>query len=307
MSSKIKKIIKYLIHPKGIIIFLASKNLIKMEDKKFLEEQFQFKMKYRLDLENPKTFNEKLQWLKLYDRKDIYTKMVDKYEAKKYVASIIGEEYIIPTLGVFDKFEDIDFSQLPDQFVIKCTHDSGGVVICKNKETFNYKQAKKKLEKKMKQNFYYKAREWPYKNVKPRIIVEKYMEDVNNEDLTDYKLMCFNGKVKCSFVCMERNSKSGLKIDFYDENWKKMNFERHYKNSNHKTKKPCNYEKMVEFSERLSKGIKFVRVDFYEIKDQLYFGKLTFYPGAGYEEFKPFEYDELLGSWINLEGEKNEI
>lgn len=148
MSSKIKKIIKYLIHPKGIIIFLASKNLIKMEDKKFLEEQFQFKMKYRLDLENPKTFNEKLQWLKLYDRKDIYTKMVDKYEAKKYVASIIGEEYIIPTLGVYDKFEDIDFSQLPDQFVIKCTHDSGGVVICKNKETFNYKQAKKKLEKK---------------------------------------------------------------------------------------------------------------------------------------------------------------
>ena len=137
MSSKIKKIIKYLIHPKGIIIFLASKNLIKMEDKKFLEEQFQFKMKYRLDLENPKTFNEKLQWLKLYDRKDIYTKMVDKYEAKKYVASIIGEEYIIPTLGVYDKFEDIDFSQLPDQFVIKCTHDSGGVVICKNNAKIN--------------------------------------------------------------------------------------------------------------------------------------------------------------------------
>lgn len=304
MSAKIKKIIKYLIHPKGIIIFLASRNLIKIEDKKFLEEQFYFKMKYKLKLENPKTFNEKLQWLKLYDRKDIYTKMVDKYEAKKYVASIIGEEYIIPTLGVYNQFEDIDFSQLPNQFVIKCTHDSGGIVICKNKETFDFKQAKKKLERKLKQNFYYNAREWPYKNVKPRIIVEKYIEDVNNKDLTDYKLMCFNGKVKCSFVCIERNSKSGLKIDFYDENWEKMNFARHYRNSNKETKKPNNYEKMVEFSEQLSKGTKFVRVDFYEIKDQLYFGELTFYPGAGYEEFTPFKYDELLGSWIDLEGEK---
>lgn len=304
MSVKIKKIIKYLIYPKGILIFLASKNWIKIEDKKFLEEQFRFKMKYRLNLEHPKTFNEKLQWLKLYDRKDIYTKMVDKYEVKKYVASIIGEEYIIPTLGVYNKFEDINFSQLPNQFVIKCTHDSGGIVICKNKETFNFKQAKKKLEKNLKQNFYYKAREWPYKNVKPRIIVEKYIEDVNNKDLKDYKLMCFNGKVKCSFVCLERNSKSGLKIDFYDENWNKMNFSRHYKNSNQETKKPNNYEKMVEFSERLSKGTKFLRVDFYEIKDQLYFGELTFYPGAGYEEFTPFEYDEILGNWIDLGGER---
>lgn len=304
MSVKIKKIIKYLIYPKGILIFLAGKNWIKIEDKKFLEEQFRFKMKYRLNLEHPKTFNEKLQWLKLYDRKDIYTKMVDKYEVKKYVASIIGEEYIIPTLGVYNKFEDINFSQLPNQFVIKCTHDSGGIVICKNKETFNFKQAKKKLEKNLKQNFYYKAREWPYKNVKPRIIVEKYIEDVNNKDLRDYKLMCFNGKVKCSFVCLERNSKSGLKIDFYDENWNKMNFSRHYKNSNQETKKPNNYEKMVEFSERLSKDTKFLRVDFYEIKDQLYFGELTFYPGAGYEEFTPFEYDEILGNWIDLGGER---
>lgn len=304
MNDKIKKTIKYITNPEGIIVFLASKNLIKIDDKKFLEKQFHFRMKYKLDLENPKTFNEKLQWLKLYDRQDRYTKMVDKCEAKKYVANIIGDEYIIPTLGVYDRFEDINFSQLPNQFVLKCTHDSGGIVICKNKNKFNCKQAKKKLEKNLKQNFYYTAREWPYKNVKPRIIVEKYMKDVDNEDLTDYKLMCFNGKVKCSFVCLERNSKSGLKVDFYDRNWKKMNFSRHYKNSKQETNKPTNYEKMVKFAEQLSNGTKFIRVDFYEIKNKLYFGELTFYPGAGYEEFTPFEYDEILGSWINLKGEK---
>lgn len=260
-------------------------------------------MGYKLDLNTPKTFNEKLQWLKLYDRKEIYTKMVDKYEAKEYVSNIIGREYIVKTLGIYDKFDDINFRELPNKFVIKCTHDSGGVIICKDKEKFNVKRAKNKINKKLRQNFYYNAREWPYKNVKPRIIIEEYLENINNEGLADYKIMCFNGKAMCSFVCIERDSTTGVKINFYDRSWNKMDVERHYKNFNKNIERPKNYDKMIEFSEKLAKNIKFLRVDFYEINGKLYFGELTFYPGAGYEEFNPFEYDKLLGSWIDLKGE----
>lgn len=299
---RMEKLFKYICNPMGFIVFLASRNLIKMDDEKFLRKQYYFKLKKKLNLDNPKTFNEKLQWLKLYDRNSEYTKMVDKYEVKKYVADMIGEEYIIPTLGIYDRFEDIDFNELPDQFVLKCTHDSGGVVICKDKSKFDYKSAKRKLTKSLKKNFFYFAREWPYKNVKPRIIIEKYMESKENKELLDYKLMCFNGKVRCSFVCIDRNDKDGLKVNFYDEDWNFMNFRRHYENSERNIEKPYNYEQMKVIAEKLSKNIRFLRVDFYEIDNKLYFGELTFYPGAGYEEFKPEEYDTILGSWINLEG-----
>jgi len=278
-----------------------------MPDKIYLKIVFKKIMKYDLNLNHPVTFNEKLQWLKLYDRKDIYTTMVDKYEAKKYVADIIGEEYIIPTLGVYDKFDAIDFEKLPNQFVIKCTHDSGGVVICKDKNSFDIKSAQKKMDKSLKKNFYFSGREWPYKNVKPRIIIEKYMEEKNYTQLNDYKLMCFNGKVKCSFVCSERdNKKEGLAVTFFDNNWNRLPFQRHYRNSDAEIKKPKNFDKMVELAELLSKNIPFVRVDFYEIKNKIYFGELTFYPGSGFEEFTPEEWDKKLGDMIDLSGVKNE-
>ena len=274
-----------------------------LNDESFLKKAFRCYMGKELNLDNPQTFNEKLQWLKLYDRKPEYTTMVDKYAVKKYVADIIGEEYIIPTLGVWNPFDEIDFDKLPNHFVLKCTHDSGGIVICKDKNKLDLKSAKKKIEKCLKRNYYWSSREWPYKDVKPRIIAEPYMEDSKAHELIDYKFMCFNGKVKCSFTCSERFSKDGLKVTFFDKDWNVMPFERHYPVSKDSPKKPINYDKMIQFSEQLSKGIPFVRVDFYEINGQLYFGELTFYPGGGFEEFTPEEWDYKLGDFLKLKND----
>lgn len=300
---KIKSVCK---DPQKLLVYLAGKNMIHLSDRKYLEMTYRLVIGKELNLDDPKSFNEKLQWLKLYNRKNVYTKMVDKYEVKKIVSELIGNEYIIPTLGVWDRFEDIDFSKLPDKFVLKCTHDSGGVVICKDKNTFDVDEAKNKINKALSRNFYYAGREWPYKNVKPRIIAEEYISSGDSKDLKDYKLMCFNGKVKCSFVCSNRNSKNGLNVDFYDINWEKMPFERHYPNSKEKVQKPNNYELMVSLAEKLAKDIPFVRVDFYEVNNKVYFGELTFFPGAGFEEFTPEEWDYTLGSWLKLPEKKIE-
>lgn len=283
-----------------VLIHLDNYGIIRLSDKKYIKLRYEVVMDKNLNLEKPQTFNEKLQWLKLNDRKDIYTIMVDKYEVKKYVENIIGKEYIIPTLGIYERFDDINFDELPNQFVLKCTHDSGGIVICKDKRNFNKEFAKEKLNKHLKKNYYYAAREWPYKNVKPRIIIEAYMKEEGKDELTDYKLMCFNGKVKCSFVCLNRNSIEGLNVDFYDINWNKMPFERHYPNSKIILEKPQNYDLMIKLAEKLSKNIPFLRVDFYEINNKIYFGELTFYPGAGLEKFRPESWDQTLGEWINI-------
>ena len=231
--------------------------------------------------------------------------MVDKYEAKKYVSNLIGDEYIIPTLGVYDNFDDIDFEKLPNEFVMKCTHDSGSVLICKDKNKMNKRNERRRFNKMLKHNFWYYGREWTYKNVKPRIIIEKYMVDEKQKgDLKDYKLMCFDGKVKCSFVCSDR--KHELKVDFFDLEWNKMPFERNHPSSKKNISKPQNYELMIELAEKLSKNIPFVRVDFYEINDKVYFGELTFYPGCGFEKFTPEKYDKIIGDLIKLPKEKLE-
>ena len=282
----------------NIIVKLASKNWIPMSDENYLKRIYKKRMHEELNLENPQTFNEKLQWLKLYNRKPEYVKMVDKYEPKKYVGSIIGEKYIIPTLGIYDKFEDINFDKLPEQFVIKCTHDSGGLVICKNKNELNLKKTKKKINKFLKRNYYYQCREWVYKNIKPRILIEKYMTDKTTTELKDYKIYCFNGKAKIIVVCSDRFT--DLKVTYYDENWNEMNVTDvgHKKDNN--IKKPVNFEEMKHLAEILSKEIPFVRVDFYEINGNVYFGEMTFFSAAGYEEFEPNEYNKIFGDWIEL-------
>ena len=282
-------------------LFLDRKNIIRINDELYLKMMYWIRLNKKLNLDNPKGFNEKLQWLKLYDRQEKYTKMVDKYEAKKYVSNIIGEEYIIPTIGIYENFDEINFDELPNKFVMKCTHDSGGIAICRDKKNFDINIAKKKINKCLKTNYYYPGREWPYKNVKPRIIIEKYMEEKNFTQLNDYKFMCFDGKVKCCFVCSERDNKNeGLAVTFFDENWEKMPFIRHYRNSSKKIDKPKKFDLMVKLAEKLSKTIPFVRVDFYEIDGKVYFGELTFYPGSGFEEFKPDEWDEKIGDWITV-------
>ena len=295
------KIYKFIKNPNKIIHYLIHKGLLNwVPDKIYLNLVYKVYLHKSLNLANPKTFNEKLQWLKINDRNSLYTKLVDKYEVRHYIAETIGEEYLIPIRGVYDSFDEINLDKLPEQFVLKCTHDSGGLVICKDKNKLDIDLARKKINKSLKRNYYYLWREWPYKDVIPRIICERYMEDESSGDLKDYKFMCFNGEVKCLFVCLNRNSPNGLNVDFYDLDWNPMPFERHYKRSGQKIKRPDNFEKMVELAKKLSKDIPFVRVDFYEIKGKIYFGELTFYPGTGLEEFTPDEYDEILGRWINL-------
>ena len=301
-----QKILKILKNPLWGLIYLNNRGLHFLNDKKYISLLYRLSTGEKLNWQNPQTFNEKLQWLKLYDRKDIYTVMVDKYEAKEYVAKIIGEEYIIPTLGVYDNFDDIDFSKLPDKFVIKTTHDSAGVVIVKEKEKMDINKTKKLINSHLKRKFYYGNREWPYKNVKPRIIIEKYMEDKEHKSMRDFKFFCFNGVPTIMYLSEGLEDHSTARMSFYDMDFNLVDCKRKdYKQLDYVPKKPLNFEKMKKFAAILSKGIPHLRVDFYEIDGQLYFGELTFFPASGMNPFTPPEWDEIWGSWIHLPCDKN--
>ena len=283
---------------KDILDFMDSRGVFNlMPDELYLKFMFRLRMHRKLNLETPQCFNDKIQWTKLYDRRPEYTTYVDKYAAKKSVADIIGGQYIIPTIGVWDRFDDIDFEKLPNQFVLKCTHDSGGFVICKDKKTFDIEQAKKKINKCLKRNYYWMGREWPYKNVPHRIISEQYMAD----DLRDYKLFCFNGVPRMTLVCSERFTKDGLKEDFYDEAWNHLEVQRPaHGNASLPIQRPKQYELMKQLAAKLSEKMPFARIDFYEIDEKVYFGEITFYPASGFEGFTPEEWDLKLGEWIEL-------
>lgn len=270
-------------------------------DKQYLQLYYFFKFKKCLNLKNPQTYNEKLQWLKLYDRNPEYTNLVDKYEVKACVEQKIGGDYIIPTLGVWDCVDDIDFDSLPNQFVLKCTHDSGGLVICKDKAKLEIAEAKKILEKSLKSNFYYIGREWPYKNAKPRIIAEMYMEDTETEELRDYKFYCFGGEPKVMLVASDRQTEGEeSKFDFYDMDFRHLDFRRGHPNSLKPVKKPETFEAMRELAKQLSEGFHHVRVDLYEVNGKNYFGELTFFPGNGMTRFEPEEWDFKMGEWLVL-------
>lgn len=269
-------------------------------DKLYLNLVYYYFFHEKLNLKNPKTYNEKVQWLKLYDRNPIYTILVDKYEVKKFVSKKIGEEYIIPTISVYDNVNEIDIQNLPNQFVLKTTHDSGGVRICDNKENFDIEEAKHYLNNRMKQNYYYVWREWPYKNVKPRIIAEEYMQNINQGGLDDFKFFCFNGKVKYLFVATERQSKEETKFDFYDREFNHLTLINGHPNSTKKITKPITFEKMIDLAEKLSKDIPHVRVDFYSIGEKILFGELTFYHWSGLTPFEPEVWNEMFGKEIKL-------
>ena len=272
-----------------------------MPDEEYLKKLYRINMGRDLNLDNPITFNEKLQWLKLHCRKSEYTKMVDKYLVKEYVENIIGKEYIIPTIGVWDKFEDIDFKKLPDQFVLKCTHDSGGLIICKDKSKLDKKAAKKIINRSLKRNFYYTGREWPYKDVKPRIIAEQYMEDDSTSELRDYKFFCFDGEAKALFIASDRQTKGEeTKFDFFDMNYRHLDIRNGHPNAKKPPQKPVKFDEMRILAERLSAGIPHLRVDFYEVNGKTYFGELTFSHWSGMVPFEPEKWDEIFGSWIKL-------
>jgi hypothetical protein len=295
--SKLKKGIK---DPKLIVLYLLRLNISKVvPDKTFLKIYYYFKVGKKLDFNNPKLFNEKLQWLKVFDRKPIYTRMVDKYEVRGVVRSTIGDKYLIPLIGVYDSFEEIDFNKLPDQFVLKCTHDSGGIVICKNKAKLDIELAKQKINNSLEKNYYNFYREWPYKNVRKKIVCEKYMVDESGKELKDYKFFCFNGEPK--LIQVDFNRFVNHKRNFYDVNWNYLDIRFQYpSDANFNLQKPDKLEEMLELSRKLSKELSFARTDFYSIKNSIFFGEITFYPEAGFSNFEPLSFNNKLGSWIKI-------
>lgn len=278
---------------------------IKRRLERFIPDSIYLRWQYKkvtgkkLNLKNPQTFNEKLQWLKLHDRKTEYTMMVDKFAVKEYVANKIGAEYVIPTLGVWNHFDEIDFDALPNQFVLKCTHDSGSVVICRDKAAFNIAEAREKIENGLKHNFYWQFREWPYKNVKPRIIAEKYLSEVDSSDTDDYKVMCFeNGP---EMIQVHKNRFTNHTEDFYDLNWKKMDITQDIMpNSDIIVEKPETFDDMVRFSKLLADKIPQVRIDWYNVRCKLYFGEMTFFDGAGLDEYIPDKWNKIFGELVRL-------
>ena len=270
-----------------------------LPDKLYLTLLYQVKTGKKMNWKNPQIFNEKLNWLKLYDRRSEYIKMADKYEVRDYIREKLGEEYLIPLLGVWDSVEDIDFSSLPKQFVLKCTHDSASVVICKDKETFDQEAAKRKLDKALKTNYFYPSREWPYKNIVPRIIAEKYMVDESEIELKDYKIYNFSGVPELIQVDFGRFTKHERNL--YTTKWEYINEQIEYPTDrNRLISKPENLEEMLSCARKLSEGIPSVRTDFYSINGKVYFGEITFYQEAGFGRFESEEYERKLGNLIKL-------
>lgn len=276
-----------------------------LPDKWYLFFRFKNRVGYWPHLNHPRTFNEKLQWLKLNDRHAEYTQMVDKIDAKKYVASIIGDKYIIPTLGVWNSVDEIEWDKLPNQFVIKVSSDSGGIVVCKDKQTLDIEKAKEKLTNGWGKNYYVHNKEYPYRDLTPRIIAEEYKEDESGYELRDYKIFCFNGEPKILFVASDRQ-KAGedTKFDFFDLNWNHLPFTNGHPNSKEHIAKPKNFEEMLEIAKKLSVGIPQVRIDLYNCNGQIYFGEITFFHWSGMTAFDPVEWDFKLGKMIKLPCEK---
>ena len=271
-----------------------------LSDRCYLKWKFKRLVGYRLNLDNPRSYNEKLQWLKLNDIHPEYSKMVDKIEAKKYVASLIGDKYIIPTLGVWNDVAEIDWNNLPNQFVIKVSSDSGGIVVCKDKTSLDIPQAMSKLSQNWGRNYYKFNKEYPYRDVTPRIIAEEYKEDESGE-LRDYKIFCFDGQPKALFVASDRQSHNEeTKFDFFDTEWNHLPFVNGHPNSKQTIEKPQNFEEMLNVAQKLSKGIPHVRVDLYNINGDIYFGELTFFHWSGMVPFIPVEWDYKLGEWLSL-------
>jgi hypothetical protein len=300
------RLIKSLLTPKkwlACIIIILDNTLLyrKIPDALLLKSRFLYETGKKLDLVNPKSFNEKIQWRKLYDRNPLYTKLSDKYAVREYVAEKIGEKYLIPLLWAGEKFDDINFDELPNQFVIKCNHDCGSVVICKDKNTFDIKSARKKIQRCLNSNYYHRTtgREWQYKDIPPKIIIEKYMADESGVELKEYKFFCFGGTPKFIQVICDRFTTPRKK--WYDTNWNflpiSLNFSIDF---NTTINKPNNLQEMLTIAEQLSKNISFVRVDLYSKYDRIYCGELTLTPVGGFGKFDPPTYNKIFGDWWEL-------
>lgn len=301
MKKFVHKLTNLIIHPNRYLYRILCKfpGTYK-NDRLHILRSWYSRMSYDLNLRNPQSYNEKLQWLKLYDRNPLYTTMVDKYAVKEYVANIIGQKYIIPTLGVWTSFDEIDFDSLPEQFVLKCTHDSGGLVICKDKNKLDLSKARQKIETSLQTDYYMNGREWPYKNVPRRIIAEKYMEDSKTGELRDYKFFCFNGKVKWLFIATDRQNREEPYFDFFDMDFNHLPMQHGHPNAPIIPERPKSFELMQGLASKLSQGLPHVRVDFYEVAGKVYFGELTFFHHGGWTPFTPEKWDYIFGKEIIL-------
>lgn len=284
---------------KRVINYFVTRLVFVLPDITYIKIKFWLETGYRLNLNNPQSFNEKLQWLKFNDQHDEYTMMVDKYLVKDYVASLIGEKYLIPTIGVYNTIDEIKWEDLPQQFVLKTTGDSGGVIVCKDKTKLNIDKAKKKLGKLKNRNYYKYNKEYPYKNVNTRYIVEEYIVDESGYELKDYKFFCFNGEPK--FVQIDFDRYSNHRRNVYDINWNLLDLQIKFPKGHDRVfPKPNNYEEMLEVARMLSNGIPHVRIDLYNVTGKIYFGEMTFFHGSGMEVFTPLEWDYKFGDFIKL-------
>lgn len=296
------KLIEYITNPLKFIPSLGARGYLNfLSDKLFLKLSYRARMDKKLNLENPRTFTEKLQWLKLFDRNPLYTELVDKYAVRSYVKETIGKAYLIDLLGVWSEVDDIDFSALPKQFVLKTTHGSGGVVICEDKSKLDIEKTKSILNKSLESNYYWRTREWPYKNIEPKIICEEYINFGSKSELKDYKFMCFNGQPKIIQVMSNRQGGT-FDLNHYNLDWKAIDIKRKNISKNIKEiKKPNKLDEMIEVCKKLSKDCPFVRIDLYYVQNEIYFGEITFFPVAGFMDFENEEDDLYLGNLISLD------
>ena len=297
----LKKLLKFIFNKDYRFLVLAGRGYKgNIPADVFLKKMYKIKTGRELNLEKPVLYNEKLQWLKLYDHRPEYTMMVDKYYVKQFVAERIGDEYVIPLLGVWESVENIDFNSLPDKFVLKTTHDSGAVIICKNKKVFDINFAKKRLKYFLRRNYYNCNREWPYKNVNPRIIAEEYMEDSTYKELRDYKFFTFGGVPKVLYIAQGRGNGESTVADFFDMEFNHLDLTIDHNMANTPPEKPRCFEEMKRLAAILSEGTPQLRVDFYEVDGRIYFGEMTFFHCSGFEKFHPEEWDKIFGDWVKL-------
>lgn len=270
-----------------------------LPDKPYLKLVFRIKTGRKLNLKNPTGFNEKQNWLKLYEKHPEYTQLVDKLAVREHITEKLGEEYLFPLLGSWDSFDSIDFSALPKRFVLKCNHDSGSVKVVEDKDKLDKKELKTFFDDRMKMNSFHIGREYPYKDIKPCILCEQYMEAEDGTGINDYKFFCFDGEPEMMFVATDRAT--DVKFDFYDMNFTHLDLYNLHPNSEREIQKPQTFEEMKELCRKLTKGMKFVRLDLYEVDGKVYFGEYTFFHGGGFHLFSPEKWEQYLGSMIHLD------
>lgn len=266
-------------------------------DKLYISTFYRLHFHRKLNWKNPTAFSEKMNWCKFNDRRDLYTTLADKYAVKQYVAEKIGSKYVVENYGLFDKWDDIDFDALPDQFVIKGTHDSGGAFVCRSKATFDFEASRRQVEKNLATNYYYQMREWPYKNIRPRILVDRYLDDHTGNELRDYKFWCFSGNPTYMYCTIKGKN---IFENFYDMDFNPVMIDHGFPRHQPEFERPANFEMMKQLAATLSKGIPFVRVDFFDVDGKVYFGEFTFYDWGGLRPFGSYEMDLKLGALLQL-------